>query len=341
MPQSAIRSLSSRSKYLLSVNHFRPSASFKFPSRFLDGCQRSCQLSYLLNNPWFVYSKSEDGLFCLPCVLFANKGNLGQFVTHKFNHWTKKTSKFLIHNSTKFHQLCITQAEALKSVQLNPASSIDCRLNSVRVEEIARNRSIIKNIVDAVHFCGKQGVALRGHRDDATADPSGNKGTLLSLLDYSIQSGNSVLAKHFEVASKNATYTSKTTQNEIIGIIGDYIREKFIDEIKIAKFFSILCDDVTDVSNKEQVSIVLRFVDATDTIREEFMDFITTDRITGEALAIRIKECLARYKLDLLSRLVEGKDMTVRQICLLLVVSRDCCWLRIARLCIFIVNPTF
>ena len=141
-------------------------------------------------------------------------------------------------------------------------------------------------------MCGTQGLALRGHRDDSSADPGRNKGTLLALLDYSVRSGNSTLAKHFEVAAKNATYTSKTIQNQLIGIIGDFIRDKFIEEIKTAKFYSILCDDVTDVSNKEQLSIVFQFVDETNLIREEFLDFIGTDRITGEALASRIKESI-------------------------------------------------
>ena len=53
------------------------------------------------------------------------------------------------------------------------------------------------------------------------------------------------------------------------------------------------------MSNQEQVSIVLRYVDATDIIREEFMDFISTDRITGEVLAGRIKDSLVKYGLEL------------------------------------------
>ena len=77
-------------KYSILINHFKPSRNFKFPIKIMDGCQRSCQYSYLVENPWFVYSKEEDGLFCLPCIFFANKERLGQFVTEKFNHWTKK-----------------------------------------------------------------------------------------------------------------------------------------------------------------------------------------------------------------------------------------------------------
>ena len=66
-----------------------------------------------------------------------------------------------------------------------------------------------------------------------------------------------MLAHHFKDTSKNATYTSKTIQNQIIG---NHIRDKILSEIKEAKYYSILCDEVSDVSNKEQVSIVIRLV---------------------------------------------------------------------------------
>ena len=53
-----------------------------------------------------------------------------------------------------------------------------------------------------------------------------------------------------------------------------------------------------DVAGKEKLSIVERFVDDTDTIREEFVDFVTVDRITGEVLAAKLKEMLVTYGLD-------------------------------------------
>ena len=274
----------------------------------MDGCQRSCQYSYLIENPMFVYSKEEDGLFCLPCVLFANKERLGQFVTEKFNHWTKKTCKFSSHNSKQYHKLAVTQAEALKSTHCMPELAIDNQLRGIREDEIARNRTIIKHIASAIHLCGTQSIALRGHRDDSTADSGSNKGNFLAILNYSIKSGNTILATHFNEASKNAIYTSKTIQNQIIEIIGEHIRERILTEIKEAKYYSILCDEVSDVSNKEQVSIVLRFVDGSNCIREEFLDFISTERITGEVLACNIKITLAKYGLELKNCRGQGYD---------------------------------
>ena len=41
-------------------------------------------------------------------------------------------------------------------------------------------------MAEAVLLCGRQGIALRGHRDDSTAEGDSNKGTFLALLDYTI-----------------------------------------------------------------------------------------------------------------------------------------------------------
>ena len=195
----------------------------------------------------------------MPCVLLANRPNLWQFVTTKFNIWTKKTRKFAEHNSTEYHKDCLARVEALENAIVNEQSSLPSRLSTVTDIEIAANRYIIKCMVDAILFCGKQCLALRGHRDDFTADPESNKGNFLALIDYSIRSGNSALEKHLKDASKNAVYTSKTIQNELIVCIGSHLRDKVIQEIKGAKWYSILCDEVTDVSTKQQLSLVIRF----------------------------------------------------------------------------------
>ena len=92
----------------------------------------------------------------------------------------------------------------------------------------------------------------------------------MALLDYSIETGNSALARHLQESSKNAIYTSKTIQNDLIDCIGSHIRYNILKEIKESKYYSILCNEVVDISNKEQVSIVLRFVDDKCDIREEF-----------------------------------------------------------------------
>ena len=84
----------------------------------------------------------------------------------------------------------------------------------------------------------------------------------------------------------------------MITIISSTIRNKIIKEIQDAKFFSLLADEVTDCSNLEQLSVVLRFVDANKQIREEFLDFITIERITGESLSAALLSWLEEHEID-------------------------------------------
>ena len=47
---------------------------------------------------------------------------------------------------------------------------------------------------------------------------------------------------------KNVSYRSKTIQNDIIEILGSMITEKIVQEVAEAKFFSIICDEVQQLS---------------------------------------------------------------------------------------------
>ena len=77
---------------------------------------------------------------------------------------------------------------------------------------------------------------------------------------------------------KNATYRPKRSQNDIIAICGELLTENIVSEVKEAKFFGILADEATDCSDVEQMSLVLRYVGRTCSIREEFLEFIPLDR---------------------------------------------------------------
>ena len=61
-------------------------------------------------------------------------------------------------------------------------------------------------------------------------------------------------------------------------------------EVRKAKYFSILADEVSDVSNTEQLSLVLRFVDESNEIREEFVDFLPCTDGTTDMILARFQE---------------------------------------------------
>ena len=76
---------------------------------------------------------------------------------------------------------------------------------------VQQNRRILKSIMATIEVCGRQGLALRGHRYDAQhlSNPNINPGNFLAALQFRSQS-DTVLADFFEKATKNVTYRSKT-----------------------------------------------------------------------------------------------------------------------------------
>ena len=151
-------------------------------------------------------------------------------------------------------------------------------------------------------LCGKQNIALRGHRDDSSYidEASGNPGNFQALLNFRVEAGDKVLANHFANAKRNATYCSKTIQNEIIEVLGTYIQDKITTEINEAGASSLLADEASDSSNKEQLPLVLRFFNKERNVREEFVGFYECgDGITDQAIGTLIMKAVQELGLSM------------------------------------------
>nr|XP_012563466.1 unnamed protein product [Hydra vulgaris] len=147
-------------------------------------------------------------------------------------------------------------------------------------EKRIKNRQILRSIVDAIIFCSQTNTPLRGHRDDsqylleAREYSKCGTGCFNKLLNFAVRNGNGVLGSHLNNCSKNASYILQTSQNEIIKCCGEEISESILSEVRKNVFFSIIADEACDSSTKEQMSLVLRFVDSDFNIREDFIQFI-------------------------------------------------------------------
>ena len=54
----------------------------------------------------------------------------------------------------------------------NPSTTIDHKFNEDSVERVKTNRSILTAIIKSIKFCGRNGIAVRGHRDDSALTSS-------------------------------------------------------------------------------------------------------------------------------------------------------------------------
>ncbi|XP_061401029.1 52 kDa repressor of the inhibitor of the protein kinase-like, partial [Musca vetustissima] len=135
----------------------------------------------------------------------------------------------------------------------------------------------VKVVIETILLCGREDIALRGSNDSGVLSldvNNPNEGNLRAMLRYRAN-GDENLRKSLENTPKNATYLSPRIQNELIEIIGEYIQMSIVEEVKRAVFFSVLADETTDISGKEQLSICIRFFDkASNKIKECFLSYV-------------------------------------------------------------------
>ena len=193
-----------------------------------------------------------------------------------FRKLTGKDGSLSRHDTNDYHKAAVCAAEDFCKAMRNPAIAIDKKPDTTKQKNVGENRARLRPIIEAVLLFGKQNIAFRGHRDDGRLDLSNpcvqNQGNFREILKYRA-AGDPVLADHLTNSKGNATYISKSIKNEIISIIGDYIRGKILHKIRNAEVFSIIFDETTDLAKIEQMSIVVRYVDETNSIREDFLGF--------------------------------------------------------------------
>ena len=166
------------------------------------------------------------------------------------------------HEGNHYHQHARKTAEGVISRFEKPGTTIPSQINATLNSRHDKYPQILKILSRTIHLLGKQGLALRGHREskEDRENKENNPGNFIEFL-REIANYSPELAEHMEkLAIRNATYLSPQSQNELIGVIGiNSIQNDLIDEIKKSGCFSIMADEVT-TSNEGIVSLCLREV---------------------------------------------------------------------------------
>ena len=79
-----------------------------------------------------------------------------------------------------------------------PPKNILAQIEREHSNTIKRNRAIIKSVAKCVHYCERQCIALRGHRDDTTASEDVDRGNFLALLELRVDAGDEILKNHLD-----------------------------------------------------------------------------------------------------------------------------------------------
>lgn len=276
--------LSSADKLKLLEGMDRP-INFNFPARIEGKQTHQFQASWFSKFEWLTYSRLHNGGYCAYCVLFpptntvGTGGNInpGVAVSTPLVKVKKAIELLGMHEKTTYHKTACMKIMDFKDRVSGKSEDITQLIDRSLAAKIEKNRKILKSIISTVELCGRQGIALRGHRDDANAleneHSMRNPGNFQMLLEFRCYAGDRILADHLENCGQNSSYRSKTIQNEVIDVLGDMKRGSILKEVKNAKYFSVLCDEVQDASATGQITFILRYVhkkNGTFVVKESF-----------------------------------------------------------------------
>ncbi|XP_073061901.1 uncharacterized protein [Primulina eburnea] len=293
----------------LNLKAFQPILS-EYPLNKNSLHPRRFQSSWYELFPWLEYSLAKDKAFCFPCFIFNKPSGCPKqtaFTVDGFDNWKKvrsgKTCSFQCHigkdNVSSPHRIAEKACDDL----MNQPRHIQRFFDKVSLETVARNRLRLKVGIHVVRLLALQGVPFRGHDESSN---SSNCGNFLEFLDI-VALYNDELSCAIEKAPKNTKYTCHDIQKQILHMFSIRMKNIIREEIAGSKY-CIVVDEARDESKREQLSIVLRFVDKDGCIQERFFGLVHVSDTTALTLKNAIYSSLAHYNLDVQNIRGQGYD---------------------------------
>nr|XP_027089635.1 zinc finger MYM-type protein 1-like [Coffea arabica]XP_027127529.1 zinc finger MYM-type protein 1-like [Coffea arabica] len=165
-------------------------------------------------------------------------------------------------------------------------------------------RTRLTAALDVTRFLLKQGLAFRGN-DESTS--SSNRGNFLELFEWYSQRNTEI----FEVVNQNAPannqLTSPMIQKDLAHACASEITSVIINDIG-DNYFSLIVDESRDSSVKEQMGVVLRYVNKEGRVIERFLAIVHVSDTTSLCLKDAIDSLFAQHGLSLSKLRGQGYD---------------------------------
>ena len=232
---------------------------------------------------WLIYSREVDKVFCFCCKLFSTSKS--PFCTGS-NTWEGIAKKLKEHENGASHKKYFSDWIMLRE-GICCHSTVDKQEMEIFLSERTFRRKVLERLIDIVTFLAERNLAFRGS-DEVLGSP--RNGNFLGLLE--------LLAKRDPVLIelKNRIITHKTKdhylsnkiQNELIDILAKNVEKELIKQLHQAKYYAISLDCTPDISHKEQMTLILRYVECNEeagvVVKEAFLGYLKVDDSTGKGL---------------------------------------------------------
>ncbi|CAM6121865.1 unnamed protein product [Calypogeia fissa] len=269
----------------------------EFPVSLIGGRSRRFNALWYREFPWLEYSTQADAIYCLWYYLFPLKhfGSRddpnGVFICSRFRNWKKK-DRLMTHMGSvnSFHR----QAEQNCVSMMNQGGQI-AQAFQRQTDQAKTNYKLRLNAsISCVRFLQHQGLAFRGHDED---EDSHNRGNFLELLQFVADHNQEIKEVVLGNAPGNNSLISPDIQKDIAWACAMETLDLIMADVN-GSLFSILVDESRDSSNKEQLAIVLRYIDAQGCVKECFVGIVHVLDTTAIALLKAVEDTLAKLGLS-------------------------------------------
>jgi Domain of unknown function (DUF4371) len=214
------------------------------------------------NPSWFKefescleYSEHDGGAYCLYCYLFNESKKGGDtFITEGFKSWNKK-DRLLRHigGPNSFHNQAMKKCDALQNQKLSIQNLLSKQTEQSKRDYVLR----MKVSITIARLFLHQGLPFRGHDE---SENSHNKGHFLEFLGVYSKANEEMSMVVLRNAPRNLQMICPETQRDIANASAKEVLKAIIDDVG-DNLFGILVDESCDVSDKEQMAVLLRYVD--------------------------------------------------------------------------------
>ncbi|XP_076932931.1 uncharacterized protein LOC143598651 [Bidens hawaiensis] len=278
--------------------------SIEFPQKKVGKEFRRFGESWYDAHPgWLEYSIKNNRVYCLCCYLFRGYfgGHKGTYISQGYNNW-KKPENLTKHEGdvNSLHNKCLKKCDDLVNEKQSIGAAFGKGNEKQRYEyrlRLGASTSLSKKFLN-------QGLSFRGH--DESKD-SLNKGNFLEILEL-IGELNEALGKVIlGNAPGNSQMTSPKIQQDLKHCFAQEVLKQIFEDLG-EDYFSLLVDESSDVSKKEQMAVVIRYVNKDGVVKERFIGLVHVKETSALTLKTGIDDLFCRHGLILAKIRGQGYD---------------------------------
>uniref|UniRef100_UPI0037E95681 THAP domain containing 12a n=1 Tax=Semicossyphus pulcher TaxID=241346 RepID=UPI0037E95681 len=185
-----------------------------------------------------------------------------------------------------------TASKGRKKMKKSPAEA--AKEDDQTLPEKDENKEYLKSLFEVLVLLGEQSIPPTGPGDNK--QESVGSSNFQALLEYRMNCGDEALKKRYDESKECC---SSAQLNQLIEVCEKYIHSKLVEEVKQNAFFSLLTDDLVQMSGEWYLPVFLRYVDQTNCQQERFAGFLSFEG-DGDVLAEKlVSELTDKWGLDM------------------------------------------